>query len=50
VLDPYIGVEFLHAKHPRFLLAHHDIVEQGKMVEQTQEAVGNSEEIFFRFT
>jgi hypothetical protein len=38
-LDPDIGVEFLYADNPRFMLAHHEIMEQGKLVEEARVAV-----------
>ena len=44
VLDPDIGVEFLYADNPRFALAHHEIMEQGKMVEEARVAVKEREE------
>ena len=49
VLDPNIGVELLYADNPRFALAHHEIMEQGQMVEAARVAVANAEEENIRY-
>jgi hypothetical protein len=50
VLDPDVGVEFLYAENPRFSLAHHEIMEQGKLVEEVRDAVAKAEENLIRYT
>jgi len=50
LLDPDIGVEYLFADNPRLTLAHHEIMEQGKMVEEACVAVAKEEENLVRYT
>ena len=50
ILDPDIGVEYLFANDPRFALAHHEIVEQGKIVDQAKEVVAKGEDNLARYT
>ena len=50
VLDPDIGVEFLYADNPRFSLAHHEIMEQGKLIEESRVAVAKAAENLIRYT
>jgi hypothetical protein len=49
-LDPDIGAEFLYTDNPRFSLAHHEIMEQGKMVEDAGVAVAKAEVNLIRYT
>jgi hypothetical protein len=44
-LDPDIGVEYLYADNPRLTLAHHEIMEQGRMVEEARVAVGRGNDV-----
>ena len=44
LLDPDIGVEYLFANDPRLNLAHHEIMAQGKMIEESWLEVRNSNE------
>ena len=45
MLDPDIGVEYLYADNPRLTLAHHEIMEQGRMVEEARVAVGRGNDV-----
>ena len=49
ILDPDIGVESVYADNPRLHLAHHEIMAQGKMVEEAWRAVRDSEENLARY-
>jgi hypothetical protein len=44
ILDPDIGVESVYADNPRLHLAHHEIMAQGRMVEEALRDVRDSEE------
>jgi hypothetical protein len=44
LLDPDIGVEYLFSNDPRLNLAHHEMVDQGKMIEESWMAVRNSKD------
>lgn len=50
VLDPDIGVEVLYANNPRFTLAHHEIMDQGNMLEDAREAVVKAKDNLARYT
>lgn len=50
LLDPDIGVELLFSSDPRLNLAHHEIVAQGKMIEESWRAVFDSQENMARYT
>jgi hypothetical protein len=49
LLDPDIGVEYLFSNDPRLNLAHHEIVAQGKMIEESWMAIRASEENLARY-
>ncbi len=49
ILDPDIGVESDYADSPRLYLAHHEIVAQGRMVEEALRVVRGSEENLARY-
>ncbi len=44
ILDPDIGVEFVYADNSRLQLAHHEMMAQGRMVEEALRDVRDSEE------
>ncbi len=44
LLDFNIGVEYVYADNPRFTLTYHEIMEQGKIVEEARVAVHEGEE------
>ena len=44
MLDPGIGLELVYANNPRLHLAHHEIMIQGRIVEDALRAVRSSEE------
>ena len=48
-MDPDIGVEYLFANDPRLNLAHHEIMAQGKMTEESWLEVRNSNEQLARY-
>ena len=50
IIDPDIGVEMLFADDARLYLVHHEIMAQGKMIENARKAVQNGEENVARFT
>ena len=50
ILDPDIGVEYVYADNPRLQLAHHEMMAQGRMVEEALRAVRDSEEDLARYT
>ena len=49
LLDPDIGVEYLFANDPRLNMAHHEIMAQGKMIEESWLEVRNSNEQLARY-
>ena len=49
ILDPDIGVEYLFADDPRLNLAHHEIMAQGKMIEESWLEVRNCNEQLARY-
>ncbi len=48
-MDPDIGVEYLFLNSPRLNLAHHEIVAQGKMIEESWRAVRDSQDNLARY-
>ena len=44
MLDPDIGLEMVYANDPRLHLAHHEIMTQGRMVEEALRDVRTSSE------
>jgi len=44
LLDPDIGVDYLFSSDPRLNLAHHEMVAQGKMIEESWMAVRDSKD------
>ena len=49
LLDPDVGVEYLFSSDPRLDLAHHEIVSQGEMVDESRIAVRHSHEVAARY-
>jgi hypothetical protein len=49
LLDPDIGVEYLFSSDPRLDLAHHEIVSQGEMIDESKKSVRDSHEIIARY-
>ena len=49
LLDPDIGVEYLFSNDPRLNLAHHEMVDQGKMIEESWMAVRDSKDNLARY-
>ena len=50
MLEPDIGIEYLFANNPRFSLAHHEIMEQGKIVHEACLAVCKGNSNLVRYT
>ncbi len=50
IIDPDIGVEILFANDTRLHLVHHEIMAQGKMIEEAQKALKKREKNVARFT
>jgi hypothetical protein len=50
MIDLDIGVKMLFAGDKRLILAHHEIMAQGKMIEESRQVVGKSDEHLARFT
>ena len=49
LLDPDVGVEYLFASDSRLHLAHHEIVSQGEMIDESKKSVQHSHEIAARY-
>ena len=50
MIDTDIGAEMLFAGDKRLILAHHEIMAQGKMIEEARRAVRKGDEHVARFT